>query len=124
MFRSSVSSRSLTPNAAAVSARPTTLRLITYGTRASSRCSRSALVAGCGGSGLAGVMPWLLAGRCGGSCQRPLEPEHHRVPQVGRLADDDVGAERGKVLGEPGDLGERDLDLVPAVAALLLPYRD
>src|SRR5260370_12509070 len=41
MFRSSTSSRSLTPKSAAVSASPTTFLLPTYGTRASRRCSRS-----------------------------------------------------------------------------------
>ncbi len=35
----------MTPKAAAVSAIPTTLRLTTYGTSASSRCSRSVAVA-------------------------------------------------------------------------------
>ena len=61
MLRSSTSSRSLTPNAAAVSLSPTTLRLITYGTRASSRCSRSELVltraGGCAGGPVMPVLP-------------------------------------------------------------------
>ena len=58
-FRSSISSRSVIPNAAAASDRPTTLLLTTYGTSASSRRSRSAEVTmrGAAPAGLTRVPP-------------------------------------------------------------------
>src|SRR5580658_3812125 len=101
-FRSSTSSRSLTPKSAAVSASPTTFLLTTYGTRASSRCSRSVDV-----TALMLCLP--LA-----SCQDSLEAGDDGFAQVGRVEDHHVGAEPGGVVGEGAHVGEAGRDQVPA----------